>query len=388
MNKLLLLLCFQLFAYQSILAQDFDNLSFGTENTLEIATWNIENFPKNGTITIDYVSNIIEALDVDIIAIQEVDNIASFNTLVSNLSSYEGYLESVWFAGLAYIYKSDTIEINDIYEIYTTAEFWNYFPRSPMVMDLNYMGQQYIIINNHYKCCGDGNLDLTNNNDEETRRYFANVLLKEYVDTNFATDNVIILGDLNDILIDEPDHNVFQMFLDDDFYLFADFNIASGEDSNWSFPSWPSHLDHILITNTLFDAFEADNSDIQTIKIDEHLPGGWDEYDDNVSDHRPVALKLDIEPQLSITDNDILVSQFINYPNPFSTDTRISFQTVLTPSAIKIYNLKGQQILTVKINEGQNSVTLKTGHLSNGIYIAKLIENNRVLANRKLVIMK
>ena len=69
-------------------------------------------------------------------------------------------------------------------------------------------------------------------------------------------------------------------------------DIANGPPSNWSYPSWPSHLDHILISNELFAEFYAPNSVVQTILLDSYLDNGWDEYDENVSDHRPVALKL------------------------------------------------------------------------------------------------
>jgi hypothetical protein len=202
---------------------------------------------------------------------------------------FEGYFESTWFAGLAYIYKTETIEINDIYEIYTTSPYWSPFPRSPMVMDMNFMGENYIIINNHFKCCGDGNLNLNDDEDEETRRYIASNLLKEYIDDNFPTSNVIVLGDLNDELTDFSNNNVFQMFIDDaENYIFADIEIAEGSSSEWSFPNWPSHLDHILITNELFDMLDY----IETIRIDDFMDGGFSEYDQNISDHRPVALKL------------------------------------------------------------------------------------------------
>ena len=111
----------------SLKAQNFENLSFGTDNSLDIITWNIEHFPKNGQTTIDYVTDIIENLDADIIAVQEVSNISSFNQMMSNLSNYTGNVESVYFRGLAYIYKTDVIEINSIHEIYTTSEYWSYF---------------------------------------------------------------------------------------------------------------------------------------------------------------------------------------------------------------------------------------------------------------------
>jgi len=283
----------------NLCSQDLEDLDFGTDSTFEILTWNIEWFPKNGQATVGYVTEIIEALDVDVLAIQEVDNTNMFDQMIDGLDQYEGYYESSWFAGLAYIYKPDVIEINDLYEIYTTSPYWSPFPRSPMVMDMNFMGENIIIINNHFKCCGDGYLDSDDSGDEETRRYIASNLLKDYVDTNFQNENVIILGDLNDILTDNPENNVFQMILNDtENYLFADMDIAQGTSSGWSYPTWPSHIDHILITNELFDEFENNSSDIQTIKIDDYFEGGWSAYDQNVSDHRPVALKLLFNEQL------------------------------------------------------------------------------------------
>ena len=282
-------------------AQDFDDLDFGTDSTFEVMTWNIEWFPKNGQTTVDYVTEIIQALEIDVLAIQEVDDTDMFDEMMENLSDYEGYYESSWFAGLAYIYNTNVIEINDIYEIYTTSPYWSPFPRSPMVMDMNFMGENIIIINNHFKCCGDGYLDLDDSGDEETRRYIASNLLKEYIDTHFSNDNVIVLGDLNDVLTDNSQNNVFQMILDDpENYLFVDMEIAQGPSSGWSYPWWPSHIDHILITNELFDELEFPNSHVQTIEIDDYFDGGFNEYDEDVSDHRPVALKLDFNGALTV----------------------------------------------------------------------------------------
>ena len=356
----MMILLFQLAGCLSLTAQGIEDLSFGTETTLEIMTWNIEHFPKNGQTTVNYVIDIIEALDVDILAIQEVDDIDSFNQLVDGLSSYNGYIESEWFAGLAYIFKSDIIQINNIYEIYTSSEYWNYFPRSPMVMDLNFMDERFIIINNHFKCCGDGILEINNTDDEETRRYFANDLLKEYIDTNFFDENVIVLGDLNDNLLDDAENNVFQMILDDnDNYLFTDFEIANGSNSDWSFPTWPSHLDHILITDELFLEFENITSDIQTIKIDEYLTGGWSEYDENISDHRPVALKLLVDSNLNVADFDSPKPFFLNYPNPFSSETTFSFNSTTALNEIEIFDLPFSFALLNKFISGKNP----SGHI-------------------------
>ena len=106
------------------------------------------------------------------------------------------------------------------------------------------------------------------------------------------------MGDLNDDIAESWQNNVFQMILDDtQNYFFMDLEIANASSSEWSYPSWPSHLDHILITNELFD--DLDDSDIQTIKIDEYLNGGWNEYDQYISDHRPVAISFNFSSDIS-----------------------------------------------------------------------------------------
>jgi endonuclease/exonuclease/phosphatase family metal-dependent hydrolase len=274
-------------------AQGLQDLEFGEADTFEVLTWNIEWFPKNGQITVDAVSEVIEALDVDLLALQEINDTVTLQQMVDGLPGYEAYYDSAWPAGLAYVYKTDTLTVVDAYEIYTTQPFWSAFPRSPMVIEVEFGGELVIVINNHFKCCGDGILDLGDLGDEETRRFTASNLLKQYIDLNHADDRVIVLGDLNDILTDSVANNVFQTILDDpDHYAFADAAIANGSSADWSYPTWPSHLDHLLITDELFDAVADGAAEVECIRIDDVLPGGWSEYDAKISDHRPVALKI------------------------------------------------------------------------------------------------
>ncbi len=335
--------CFKSLIFSSCLcatvlhSQDLEDLSFGDDYSLDIATWNIEWFPKNNQTTVDYVTAIIISLDLDILAIQEVDDTTMFEQMLAVLPEYTGYYESNWFAGLAYIYKTGIVEINDIYEIYTTSPYWNAFPRSPMVMDINYLGENYFIINNHFKCCGDGILEYNNTSDEENRRYTAINLLKEYIDDNLSNNNVIVLGDLNDDISESSPNNVFQQILNDSIhYRFADIEIAFGDASGWSFPNWPSHLDHILITDELFNGIN--NIEVETIKIDEHLNGGWNEYDQNVSDHRPVAIKFNFsnlsfydmngDGMINEADIEVLLSLIINNVELFD-GADINFDSII-----------------------------------------------------------
>ena len=82
-NKPTVIICASIFLFSTIIpAQDFGELEFGTDSTFEIMTWNIEWFPKNGQSTVDYVTEIIQALDIDLLAIQEVDNTEFFDQMI------------------------------------------------------------------------------------------------------------------------------------------------------------------------------------------------------------------------------------------------------------------------------------------------------------------
>lgn len=235
--------------------------------TLDIVTWNLKFFPTNN-LTIGLTMEIIENMDADVIALQELTNSSDFNELVGQLDGWQGTYFNVASLDLGFIYK--TSEITDVRS--ETIIFENEsspFPREPVLTTITHSsGMEITLINLHLKCCDDG----------EARRGDASVLLKEYIDTNLPNDNVIVLGDLNDdILSGSP----FTNFIEDtDNYLFTDMAIAEGSSSNWSYPSWPSHLDHILISNELFDEFES----VKTIKLQSCVSN----YNSSVSDHRPV----------------------------------------------------------------------------------------------------
>ena len=70
------------------------------------------------------------------------------------------------------------------------------------------------------------------------------------------------------------------------------FSITSGSELYWSFPKYPSHLDHILITNELFDDYESPLSLVETFQIEKSMNGGWPKYEQYISDHRPVGLRI------------------------------------------------------------------------------------------------
>lgn len=360
-----------------IWAGDFDNLSFGKEETLDIITWNIEHFPKSGT-TVEQVKEIILALNADIIAIQEVDDTAKFTKMVAELEGYDGCYGNFYYVALGYIYKS-SLQVNKIEELFFGQ--WSVFPRPPYLLEVSYAGERYSIINNHFKCCGDGTLDTTNENDEEYRRLRASDGLKNYIDTHLDSSKVIVLGDLNDVLEDQANNNVFQSFLDDsDNYKFSNWGIVQGSSSDWSYPSWPSHLDHILITNELFEQTD----DAQVIKLDDYM-GSWNAYDSSISDHRPVGIHITQTCCSGLYNKKVGCQNLLLIPNPCASETSITFAPLAQDGILRIYDVRGKLHYSKALESGIRSHQIDVNNLSNGMYYTSLTTSQGNLSSPFIV---
>ena len=88
------------FSMVELFPQDLEDLSFGDDNSLDVATWNIEWFPKDGQVTVEFVTEIIEQLDLDVLAIQELDkqqqaDKAKIAELESKVASLESELAAI-----------------------------------------------------------------------------------------------------------------------------------------------------------------------------------------------------------------------------------------------------------------------------------------------------
>ena len=250
-----------------------DSLAF-----FDIMTWNIEQFPIHESTT-EKVISIIDSLSPKIIAFQEINSEDEFSNIITQLPYYNGYRSSSasFSINLAFIWDTSFVKNVDIYEILTSQSYP--LPRAPLVMECRINEMDFIIINNHLKCCDDG----------AERREEAIILLKNYIESNFNNDRVILLGDLNDNLSDPENFNVFLPFLNDrDSYIFVDefFNVE-----NYSYPSYPSHIDHILISDELYDIYNSQYTKTLTIKLGDTV----ENYFYQVSDHLPVYLKLVFE---------------------------------------------------------------------------------------------
>ncbi len=397
MKKVLLLIAFLSLQFFGT-TQGLQQLTFGTPNSLEVLTWNLEHFAKSGQTTIDSTALAIKSLNADIIAFQEIDTDADFSTLINSLSGWDGFYDGRGSLALAYIYNADVIDFKSSYQIYASSSYSRPFPRRPFVMEFKFMNEEYILINNHFKCCGDGSIDLNDDYDEETRRLEATNLLKLYIDNNLSNKKVIVVGDLNDVLTDSPSNNVFQNIIEDTIqYVFADMQVAQAGNAGWSYPNWPSHIDHIFITNELFADFEKDSSECKTIKVDKAMNGGFSAYDSKISDHLPVGLRLHVKvPDTTNNDtttidttlsiNQIIKPQLKVYPNPSAKTINVYVGDMPLSGVLNLYSIKGQLVLSEIIEQAANYYRFDVSRLNKGIYELKLQSESKTPISKKIVI--
>lgn len=263
--------------------------SIGEDNYFEIATWNLEFFPKNGQKTINSVKDIVRDLDIDLIAVQEIADIGSFNTLLDSLPSWQGILSNHVYSPGEYqktglLFKTELISINalTIKNLFTDDSY--NFPRPPLsayveIKDLNGLVYNFNLIVLHLKAFGD--------EESESRRRSACIMLESYISdqiSNGADPDFIICGDWNDQLDDQNTDNVFLPFLN----KVADYQFLTNglTESSYISSSFNSLIDHILITGDSFSDYGI--GDISILALDSQLSN----YASDVSDHRPVMARF------------------------------------------------------------------------------------------------
>ncbi len=247
--------------------------------TVDVLTWNVREFPLSDDRTVGQLAKIILEQDPDVIALQEITNKNDFEKLLDRLPAWEGKLIVNGDLNLAYLFKLSEIDLVQGPEALFEGDY-EAFPRPPLLIVLQHRtGLIWTLIDIHLKCCS--------GEENEIRRRIAAEKLKRYLDEQHPDDAVMVLGDYNDVIAGVPDgDNVFIDFINDTLhYRFADMEIAQGPELHWSYPAWPSHIDHVLVTDELFDNV----MDAVTLPYD---MCDYRYYHD-ISDHRPVMVRME-----------------------------------------------------------------------------------------------
>src|SRR5262245_5121386 len=186
----------------------------GSATTLDIASWNIEwfgdtgNGPTNESLQLQNARAVIAGANFDIWGVAEIVSLSQWNSLKAQLPGYAGFLAkepnvvngAAFYSGfgnteqnVGILYKTSVATVTDARVILTANDF-DFGGRPPLQVrlrvTLNGTTENVVIIILHAKCCSDSG-SLTQ------RRNAANAL-KSYLDANFPTQKVWVIGDFND----------------------------------------------------------------------------------------------------------------------------------------------------------------------------------------------
>ncbi len=304
-----------------------DTADIAEEDTFDVATWNIEWFgdegnspaagnPMSDAIQRDSVRNVLEKLNADVIAVQEIADDALFDELVTGLTGYD-YILSEAVSNptgdgvkqkVGFIYKTSVVApkatramFESIHPSYNggdssalteypegAADRFYASGRLPFLMtaDVTINGQteEIDLIALHARA---------NNSSDPQQRYdfrkFDVEVLKDSLDVNFVDRNVMLLGDYNDDVDEtvadvDTTESTFQSFVDDEENYTIVTKILS-EAGFRSFVSRENMIDHILISNELNDNYIDTSADVGYQFYD-------NDYSRTASDHLLVTARL------------------------------------------------------------------------------------------------
>lgn len=254
----------------------------GSATTLDIACWNIENFPA-GPETPGLVADLITSLDLDLVIVEEIASDAAFAELVARLPEHDAVLSTHRYTPTSYqkiglIYRSSIATIGTPELLFVTDGYG--FPRPPFRVPVTVGALQFDLIGVHLKAGGAP--------EDAARRAQAARTLDSYLRAQMdggIEDEIIVLGDYNDRIDNDAGRAVLAPLLAaPDRYRFRDdVSVASGQAT---FVPSGRAIDHLLTTSGL--DVEAAGADAFVPQLDQQLP----RYESLVSDHLPVVLSI------------------------------------------------------------------------------------------------
>tara|TARA_R110002051_G_scaffold15064_2_gene47620 strand:+ start:7428 stop:13370 length:5943 start_codon:yes stop_codon:yes gene_type:complete len=299
------------------------------DKTFDIAAWNIEWFgdetnsptagnPQSDAIQKDSVKTIIQKLNADVYAVEEISDDVLFAQMVSELPGYDYVLsDAVSYPNdetgtqqkVGFIYNTETVSVVDTKPLlstihpyynggddsalvdYPVADKTRFYAsgRLPFMMtaDVTIEGitKQFSIVALHARANGS-----TDSQERYDMRKYDVEVLKDTLDTQYSASNLIVLGDYNDDIDFTVADNVtttittYDEYVNDPLnYTFVTSTLSANDYRSYVFRE--NMIDHIMVSN-----------EVTPIYINESVSVGYEFYDSDytttTSDHFPVSARF------------------------------------------------------------------------------------------------
>jgi len=368
------------------------------DQTFDVVTWNVEwfgsggNGPDDTDLQLTNVITVVETIDADLYALQEISSETQFLALVDSLDEYSGFWAdySSQTQNTAYLYKSSVINSVDSGLLEAGQQEYDWAFRLPLFFEFDAtvegITRRIHAYNVHAKALAD--------QESYERRVLASLRMKVYLDNNRQDDNVIFLGDYNDQLFTSTFNNEvspYDNFVEDDTYFKVTASLEQRGLNSYIAGQNQSMIDHITVTNELVEDHIEGAQRVEN-------PSYIGSYISTTSDHAPVWTRFDFSRSLVSIDDPLSESPRSfelnqNYPNPFNPNTNISFTLPERADvSLKVYDVMGRQVATLANNRsftgGTHTLSFDASTLASGMYIYRLTMDNGMTLSRKMMIVK
>ncbi|MGM0589983.1 MAG: endonuclease/exonuclease/phosphatase family protein [Bacteroidota bacterium] len=265
------------------------------DNQLETITWNLEwfgstsNGPGDERRQLKNVLTVIDSLDADFYALQEVYSESQIDSLTKYMTGYEGYVATHidWIQKTAFLYNSETISnvSTDFIGEDEGLDEYHFAGRFPFVLNFDYSyeggSHRFMAIVIHAKCCTD--------REDYERRKAAAESLYNYLQNNHPRTSIIFLGDYNDD-IDESIYGTSSGYELTPYYNFKQnsdaFTVVTGTlglDGTSSTVRYDDVIDHITYSNEVMPYYVEGSAEVVQ-SVEKYIEA----YGNTTSDHYPV----------------------------------------------------------------------------------------------------
>ena len=388
--------------------------TYDPNKTLELVNWNMEWFgspdptlgPTDKDLQKTNATAVLTALKADIYALEEVVDTVRLKAVAAQLStnlgvpyaykiapygSYGDNPQDVDYIGdqkLTFLYRTDIVKNPSFLGLLRCSQADNcpaYTPwasgRFPWLMsaDVTLDGVtkrvNFIVI--HAKA----NATATSPNDYARRKTGAD-LLKNLLDTSYAGQNTVIVGDYNDILNGTiatgvtPAVSSYDSFLQDPNYTPITLPLAlAGAQSTVSFKTV---IDQVIANKGMAQYYING-----TVAVRTDVAAAITNYGTTTSDHYPIFSRY------TFTGNALATKTSSNtklglYPNPVTNTVRFDVPETGSNLSLQVYTTTGSLVLkgTGSVEQLNQLLAQRVGSLAAGLYVVRVIGAQQTYTDR------
>ena len=382
--------------------------TYDVANTLEVVNWNIEWFgsatmgPTNDNLQATNVASVLTSLNADVYALAEVVDTLRLRNMVAampgyayrvcDFGSYADNRQDPDYADaqkLAFVYRTSVVTNPQFTAFFRCTEaqacpernYWS-SGRFPFVMTanvtLNGITKQVTFVLIHAKA------NTSPTATSYARRKSAADGLKAKLDTDYPTQNFIILGDFNDDLdqtittgLTPPTTTTSYVAFTSDAANYPAPTLALSLAGKKSTVSYNDVIDHVVNSNEMYAYYIPASAEIQS-----QVAGQIASYGSTTSDHYPVMTRYSFSPGTATTAGRF--AKLGLYPNPVSKSIRVEVPERSQNLQLEVRTADGRLALsaTGSVEQLNQQLNAKVGGLRNGMYVVRIVGEQQTYVER------